>query len=146
MTTKSLITALFTVAALGTGHVMAADKPALATAMSNQATPERQVLVFWASWCGACKKVLNDVAALNADLAGIGAQVKTVSLDDSQTTVDLGAISAAQAKHLISQHKVQMVPWVVIVDEKGNPVATPSKYHKPAELAAWLKSDIQLSM
>ena len=137
---KNVIAASLLIAAsLGAAPVVAANESAALQA-------ETRVLVFWASWCGACKPLLDDLKAAESELATLGARVQTLGLDDKRVPVALPAADARMVGALKAKHDVRALPWVVVVDADGKVIATPSKHHSPTQLTQWLKADLALAL
>ena len=105
-----------------------------------------RVLVFWASWCGACKPLLADLKAAEQDLSALGARIETVGIDGKASPVALPAADAALIEALKAEHGVRALPWVVVVDAGGKVLATPSAHHSPTQLTPWLKADLALTL
>lgn len=120
----------------GTGNASEPDAPA---------SDGPRVLVFWASWCGACKPLLADMAAAEQELRALGAAVQTVGIDGKPVPVQLPAVAGTQATTLRAAHEVPALPWVVVVDKHGKVIATPSAHHAPGQLTQWLKADLALA-
>lgn len=135
---------LFAIACLAASLAFAA--PAGAKQATPSAADGARVLVFWASWCGACKPLLADLKAAESELAGLGARIETVGLDGRAAPVALPAADAAIVEVLRARHDVRALPWVVVVDADGKVIATPSAHHRPKQLTPWLKADLALAL
>lgn len=119
--------------------------PAQATAPASDAE-RATVLVFWASWCGACKPLLQDMAAARGDLVALGARIQTVAIDGAAPLNGLPGLDPASVESLKQAHGVRAVPWVVVVDDAGQVLSTPSQHHRPEALTDWLKTDLALNL
>lgn len=128
--------------------------PAWAAEGSSQADDDRyEVLVFWASWCGACEPVLRDMSELQANASLSGASVKAVNLGDTHHAGaalqrkgggQLQLVTNGQS--LAEQFGVKHLPWVVVVDADGRPVYEPSRGTPPKYVAKQVQMDLALRL
>ena len=113
-------------------------------ATSNQS--KAQVLVFWASWCPACKPLLKDLSVVEKTLNDAGASIKAVSLDNTSNKSGLTDANHDHVKVLKEQYQVRALPWVVLVDGNGEVLSVPSEHHSPNDIANWLEAEVALNM
>lgn len=88
------------------------------------------VLNFWASWCPPCRRELPRLDALQTRLAGRGARVVAISIDDEARNVE--RFARAQRLSLPLYHDgpdrlarrldLPHVPYTIVLDQRGQVV------------------------
>lgn len=123
------------------------------TAPAANAEPEYEVLVFWGAWCPQCGAVLRDMENVEQAHAGKRVRVTAVNVgavDGADTALSRKGVEGLHRVHdgsaLRDRYDVVGVPWVVVVDRDGKPVATPSRDHRPGEIADWVNMDLSLRL
>jgi peroxiredoxin len=84
-------------------------------------------LIFWASWCGECRRELERFERLRATYAPAGLVVLSVSLDEEQSLA--AAIAAASGigypvlldanKKVSRSYRVDRLPSILLIDRTG---------------------------
>ncbi len=108
-----------------------------------------EVVVFWASWCSRCKSVLRDLNELSGSEEAQGVRFTAANLDHTVSHTGKprplnasGLATADNAEAMAEQMGVRGLPWVVVLDAKGNPVYTPSASVPPAQIAEFVKLEL----
>ncbi|MEW5787720.1 MAG: TlpA disulfide reductase family protein [Pseudomonadota bacterium] len=108
------------------------------------------VLNFWAPWCPPCRKEIPDFIRLQERLGGAGLQFVGVALDDpdkvaafvDETGINypilLGA-EEASGLSLAAGNRLGGLPYTVVFDKRGAPVATLTGGVTEARLDALVK-------
>ncbi len=108
------------------------------------------VVMFWGSWCGNCPAVMQDLEALRTKIDSDKVGFYAVSLDGEQDphgylrSRGVGMTSVEEGSSLLKTYDAPGLPWVVIVNSKGEVVDAPSRKVKPAQLAANVELDLHL--
>ena len=139
------------IAILGFG--LSFSSASLADDSFQSGDPTYEVLVFWASWCGARDTVLKDMGELQARGAMSGATIRAVNLGDASHAAEAlkrkGGHSlqlVAEGQPLADRLHVTQVPWVVVVDSAGRPVFEPSRSAPPKYVAQHIQMDLALRL
>ncbi len=84
-------------------------------------------LIFWASWCGECRRELERFERLRVTYAPAGLVVLSVSLDEQQALA--AAIAAASgigypvlldaSKRVSRTYRVDQLPLILLIDRNG---------------------------
>jgi thiol-disulfide isomerase/thioredoxin len=85
------------------------------------------VLNFWASWCPPCRRELPHLDALQASLAGRGARVVAISIDEEARNVQRFARAERLSlplyhdgpDHLARRLDLPHVPFTIVLDRRG---------------------------
>ena len=119
----------------------------------DAATSPYQVLVFWASWCGRCDTVLKDMETLQSDDALSGTAIKAVNLGDGASAREALARKGGDRLQLVvdgqalaDRLQVKSLPWVVVVNQSGEPVYEPSRQAPPSQVARYVQMDLSLRL
>ena len=69
-----------------------------------------------------------------------------MAIDGAAPVNGLPGLDPAGVESLKRLHGVRAVPWVVVVDQQGSVLSTPSAHHRPDQLTDWLKTDLALNL
>lgn len=128
--------------------IKAAERPVSADGLFSDAN--LNVVLFWGSWCGNCPAVMQDMESVRSRFEGKNVEFFAVSLDGEQEPNrylqrrGIGMTSVADGTALLKHFEAPGVPWVVIVNDKGEVVEAPSRKVKPSQLAANVEMDLNL--
>ena len=140
---KTIRTALLVVALMSISALSPAD------AFAPGSKPMK-VLVFWGSWCGACPTVMSQVEQIRKDYAGRNVEFVAVSLEGESTPSaylrrkGYGFKSLPNGDDLLKRYSGVAVPWVVITDSNGTPLAQPSRNASPLPVADLVRIELDL--
>lgn len=94
---------------------------------SNDLEGKVGVLVYWATWCGACKKEIPDLIALREEYSTSDVEIIGLSFDEAHK--DLSAFAEARGiNYRIARvtpsitdtfGKAESIPTLIIVDQEG---------------------------
>ena len=105
--------------------------------------------MFWASWCSRCKSVLRDLNDLSGSDEARGVRFTAANLDHTVSQAGRprplnasGLAPADNAEAMAEKMGVKGLPWVVVLDAKGNPVYSPSASVPPAQIAEFVKLEL----
>lgn len=126
-------------------------------AMASEATPadaERSVTVvtFWATWCGTCGPVLQDMEQLQAQYQAQGIRFTEAHLGEDPTAaqklakLNVSLPSAGNAMELASALNIAAVPWVVVLDANGQVIDQPSASAQAHEVAGRTRLSLNLNI
>lgn len=84
-------------------------------------------LVFWASWCGDCRRELERFERLRRTYGNVGLVVLGVSLDDEPARASALAAAAGigypvlsdAGKNVAKSYRVDDLPLIVLIDRNG---------------------------
>ena len=97
------------------------------------------IISFWATWCKPCQKELNNIAEVYEDWQDdYNVEILAVSIDDARNAPKVKSYAAGQAweytilldknQDLQRALNFQTVPYVIVIDNKGNIVYKHSGY------------------
>jgi len=135
----ALVLVVTVLAAAGTGvHADAAEPPPAAPDFVLKATDgynyrlseyrgEVVALVFWASWCGACRRELERLSELRGIYGDAGLQVLAVAVDeDAQAAAAVARSTGAgypvlhdAASNVSRAYALESLPMTLLIDRAG---------------------------
>lgn len=98
---------------------------------SYDSSAKLNLLIFWASWCGPCRKEIPQLKKLNMKYGKRGLRLLSISLDEDENSwrqalskenmkwSQLRADSAMTEK-LKSLYRFSSIPFMLFVDSNGN--------------------------
>ena len=91
------------------------------------------MLVFWASWCGPCRKEIPALKGIEKSYRGKGLNLVNISIDESKQDWETALkqeqmawpqflVDSASRSLTLSQYNVAGVPLVIFTDGSGNEI------------------------
>ena len=82
--------------------------------------------VFWASWCGPCRKKVPQLSEIQADLSQRGIELVGVNLDDDRAARDdflddnsIGWPQIEEGNQLADRYGIESIPTILLIDPRG---------------------------
>lgn len=118
------------------------------TSQANQAT----VLLYWASWCGYCKTSLQQADNfVDEDSEALSDySLVTVNYRDNVNPVlflrdlNVDLPSADAAEYPLANQQVKVLPWMVIVDDKGQVIADGKPQATAEATLKWIRAMVDM--
>ena len=151
---QPLVTAAFIFGILIPSSNAAMETTALKSSLSStsnsrviETQPAKKVLLFWASWCGYCKTSLKqfDKAEANQRLGGYSAVAVNIYDEKADpkaflNQLDVSLTSKTAASFAKAAKQVKVLPWVVLLDENGEIIASQRPQKSVEGNERWIES------
>jgi thiol-disulfide isomerase/thioredoxin len=108
-----------------------------------------KVLVFWGSWCANCPAMMAKMEKVRRHFAGRNVEFVAVSLEgeaqpQKYRAKGYGFKSRRDGDQLLARYQGVGVPWVVVTDAEGTPLAEPSRSGSLDSVAEAVRIELDL--
>lgn len=134
------------------GSILFAALPASATPAPAIPFQDAKVnvVMFWGSWCGNCPQVMQALEELRQRFGDQAVNFYAVSLgnepdaDGYLSRQGIGMEGVRDGASLLETYDAPGVPWVVMVDDQGRVIETPSRGTQPQAVPAMVEMGLNL--